>query len=147
MQLLRFWREMVIVLSWVVIGVMYAVRPPECPPAPVVTTTTPVSVPVSREEEVKRKVTKITKKPSGAVIKEVTETETISKEKSKIGTSTTVSTPQARHKYSLGVYLNPLDYTRISADIGARLGDLPLEVVGGFNFYHNELTIGLRYNF
>lgn len=142
MQLIRFWREALILVLLAVVALLYNTATPDCPQVAV---TAPVSVPVLKEEEVKKKVTKITKKPNGAVIEEITETESVSKEKSKIGTISTV--PQTRHKYSVGVYLNPLDYTHIRADVGARLGDLPLEAVGGFDFKHYELSIGIRYNF
>lgn len=142
MQLLRFWREILILGFLVAFGIMYATHEPDCPQT---NTSTPISVPVLKEEEVKQKITKITKKPSGEVIEEISESESSSKEKSKVAVAT--STASSRSKYSIGVYVNPLEYRHVRVDAGARLGNLPLEAVGGYDFRHKEFSVGLRYDF
>lgn len=141
MQLLRFWREILILGLVAALGVVYIYRP-DCEQS---STSTPVSVPVLKEEEVKNKVTRITKKPSGEVVEEVSESEVSLKEKSKVGVAT--SNTSHKSKYSIGLHVNPLDYRHVKADASARLGDLPLHVVGGYDFKHTEASMGLRYDF
>lgn len=142
MQLLRFWREILILGSWAAFGFIYLTYKPDCPQP---TVSVPVSVPVLKEEESKKKITKVTKKPSGEVVEETIESESTSKEKSKVGIAT--SNPQPRFKYAVGLYLNPLDYKHIQVDVSARLGNLPLSAVGGYDIKHNEAHLGLRYDF
>lgn len=142
MQLLRFWREILIIGSWVAFGIVYLTYKPDCPQPSV---SVPVSVPVLKEEEVKKKVTKVTKKPSGEVIEETVESESSSKEKSKVGIAT--SNPQTKSKYSIGIYLNHEDYKHVQVDVGARLGNLPVEAVAGYDFKHKEISVGIRYDF
>lgn len=137
MQLLHYWREFTIILLLAVLAAFYyTTKSVDCPP-PV------VSVPVSREEDTTTKVTKVTKKPSGAVITETTETVKSTKEKSKTVTPT-YSSP---YKYSLGIYASPADYKHVRIDAGARLGALPIEAVAGFDLKYYELSIGVRLNF
>lgn len=109
-----------------------------------VETSTPVSVPVLKEEEKKVKTVKETKHPNGTVITETSESETTSREKSKVAYNRT-STPAS--KYSLGVYVNPLDYKHVQVDASARLGNLPLSAVVGYDVKHYEVKVGVRFDF
>lgn len=143
MQLIKFWREILILGSWGAFGLFYATADSRCPDP---TTMTPISVPVSKEEEIKTKTTKTTVKPGGETVTEVTESEKVSKEKSKAVAATT-GKQGPDYRYSLGVYVNPVDYKNVTIDAGARLGNLPLEAVGGYNFTHKEFHVGLRLNF
>lgn len=142
MQLLRFWREIIILALLIAFGVLYLTADSRCPSTP---SSTPVSVPVSKEEETRTKVTKVTTKPGGETVTETTESETKSKEKSKVATATTGN--PYKSKYAIGAYIDSLNYKHVKADAAARLGDLPVSAVLGYDFTHKDISVGIRFDF
>jgi hypothetical protein len=138
MQLLKYWRELIIVVISAACALLYYTRQPDCPPSQPA-----IIVPVSKEEDTTTKVVKVTTKPSGATITETTETVKSIKEKSKA-----VVIPNNKpHKYSIGVSVNPLDLKHFQVDVGARLGNLPAEAVLGYDTKDKDISVGVRINF
>lgn len=49
--------------------------------------------------------------------------------------------------YKVGVSVNPLDYKDIRAEMGARLGKLPLWLEAGYEAKHKSVDVGLSLEF
>lgn len=110
-------------------------------------------------DEQKTTTVKKTTKPDGTVIEETQKSENSSKvftdyadtfisseEKAKSSESVETKTVviQKHSKYSLGVYMGGTTLDTIQMDIGARIGDLPLEIVGGGKPLKREAYMGVR---
>lgn len=132
MSILKFYREIIIVALLAVIAGGYLLWPqPD----------TAAGKDIKTKEEVDTKQTIITvvKRPDGTV-----EEKTVITEK-----ETKVSTENSdkMSRYSVGAYANVRDVKDYRIDVAARLGNLPLHGVLGYEFKDKTIYAGIRAEF
>jgi hypothetical protein len=128
MSMLRWWRELLLVGLSVVIFGGYKLWPSPQPSAPDTKTST----------ETKQTVKVVTTHPDGTIVDKTTTTEKNSK---------VLSTNTDKSKYGVGAYVNARDLKDYRADVSARLGNLPLHGVVGYEFKDKTVYVGVRAEF
>lgn len=135
--LLRFWREIFILIMVLVFFYLY---------------NNPIEVikELPRIVEVEKVVTKtvvktvITKPDGTTIVKEEQKDSTEDKTSDKVVTPIVKLNP---YKYSIGVSIRDLDYKDFLVDAGIRLATTPLVATVGFDVKPRSFLLGVRYEF
>lgn len=131
MSMLRWWREYLIVGLLAVIAVGYAVWPEQAPVQAGPSST-------KTETQTKQVIHVVTTEPDGTIIEKTTTTEKDTKVSSKAAD---------KSKYAVGAYMNTADRSDYRVDAAARLGNLPLHGVVGYEFKDKTIYAGVRLEF
>jgi hypothetical protein len=137
MVLLKFLRECIILLLSLGIWGVWKFRKPER-----------IEVPVEKVRTVEkiRTVTRVVeKRPDGTTTTTEVERDENSTKEKEISADKMSSRPA--EKYSVGVAIRNLDYKDLLIDVGARLGDTPLEATAGYETKERAVLLGLRWRF
>jgi hypothetical protein len=136
MILLKWWREILILLLSLVVTYYVKFRKPN--------EVVKVVDKVVTVEKI-RTVTKVVeKRPDGTTIETVVDRDE-NKTKEKEKTSDKVIVSQPREKYSVGVAARNFSYKDLLIDVGARLGDTPLEATLGYETKDRAVLMGVRW--
>lgn len=148
-----YWRESLIA---VLMGIVYWQYRQELPILPPVTITETKTVYVDRvvTKEVlidKHSITTVTKPDGTKIVKDTTtatKSDTKSAEKIEQETATVTAVPTADpYRYSATAVINPKVLSDFAVDIGARLGNLPIQGVIGYDHGTNSFHLGVRADF
>lgn len=131
MSMLRWWREYLIIGLLSIVAGGYWLWPERLPPVP-------ASEKIKTETQTKQVIHVVTTEPNGTITEKTTTTEK----------DTKVSTTRTdKSKYGVGAYVNAQDLKDYRADVSARLGNLPLHGVVGYELKDKTVYIGIRAEF
>lgn len=128
MSMLKYWRGVLILALSLVIFAGYKMWPKP----------TPASTSTQTEVATKQIVKTVTTQPNGTIVEKTITTEKDTK---------VIAKSSDKSKYGVGAYINTADRNDYRVDVSARLGNLPLHGVVGYEVRNGTIYVGIRAEF